>query len=128
MIIEHIGICVDNPISMAEWWVTNLDFKFLRILGDDNLGAAFIEDGKGTVIEIGKIPEVNCLDLNRLEPMQLHFALECIDPMKEAERLVNKGARFVGEAPRNEYLHEKILVCDPWGACIQLVNRKEKLK
>jgi glyoxylase I family protein len=127
MKLEHIGLCVDQPISMAEWWIENLGFKCIRKLGTDDDGVAFIADDSGTVIELGKLEEVHSLDLNRLESIQLHFAVECDDTMREAERLTGKGATFVGESPRNAYKNEKIILKDPWGGCIQLIRRKDRL-
>ena len=51
MKVEHIGLCIDHPISVAEWWVAHLGFKFLRKLGTDDNGAAFIADPHGIIIE-----------------------------------------------------------------------------
>src|SRR5512139_2910595 len=44
MKLEHIGLCVDEPLSMAEWWVNNLGFRYKLKLGTDNDGVAFITD------------------------------------------------------------------------------------
>jgi hypothetical protein len=41
--------------------------------------------------------------------------------------LVTVGAELIGESPRNAYPGEKILVRDPWGFVIQLLNRQDKL-
>ncbi len=128
MNVEHIGLCIDHPISVAEWWVAHLGFKFLRKLGTDDHGAAFIADPHGVVIEFGKLEEVPSLDLSRLQSIQLHFAMECNDPVQEAERLVKEGATSVGESPRNAYKNEKVIIRDPWGNCIQLINRQDKLR
>jgi hypothetical protein len=128
MKLEHIGLCIDHPISMAEWWVANLGFEFIRKMGTDEEGAAFITDHQGTVIEFAKLEEVPCLDLHGLEFIQLHFAIECGDTVREAERLVQNGAVLVGESPRNAYQNEKLIVRDPWGTYIQLINRKDKLQ
>lgn len=128
MKLEHIGLCIEYPISAAEWWVANLGFRFIRKLGTDKEGVAFISDTQGTVLELGKLAEVPCLNLDNLESIQLHFAIECDDPVQEAERLVKVGATLTGESPRNVYKNEKIIIKDPWGACIQLINRKDKLE
>jgi glyoxylase I family protein len=128
MNIEHIGLCIEHPISVAEWWVANLGFKFIRKLGTDAGGAAFIIDQQGTVVEFAKLEEVPSLDVSRLEFIQLHFALECSDTEQEAQRLVKEGATLVGESPRNAYKNEKVIIRDPWGNCIQLINRQEKLR
>ncbi len=128
MKIEHIGLCIENPISVAEWWVANLGFKFLRKLGTDEGGVAFISDQQGTVIELGKLEEIPCLDLSKLASIPLHFALDCNETVQEAQRLVKAGATFIGQSPRNTYENEKLIVRDPWGNTIQLINRLDKLR
>ena len=128
MKLEHIGLIIEHPISTAEWWVANLGFEWIRKLGTDDGGAAFITDQQGTVIEFAKLEEVPSLDLNGLKFIQLHFAIECDDTVREAERLVKLGAVMVGESPRNVYPNEKLIIRDPWGICIQLINRQDKLQ
>jgi glyoxylase I family protein len=127
MKLEHVGLCIEHPISIAEWWVANLGFEFIRKMGSDDDGVAFITDHQGTVIEFAKLEEVPCLDLKKLEFIQLHFAIECQNTALEAERLVKQGAELIGESPRNAYPNERLILRDPWGTCIQLVNRKDKL-
>jgi glyoxylase I family protein len=128
MKLEHVGLCIENPISAAEWWVANLGFEFIRKLGTDEGGVAFITDNQGTVIEFGKLEEVPSLNLSGLEFIQLHFAIECNNTEQEAERLVKKGATLIGESPRNAYNNEKLIIRDPWDICIQLIKRKDKLE
>jgi glyoxylase I family protein len=128
MQLEHIGLCIQQPISMAEWWVAHLGFTFIRKAGTDEDGVAFIRDAQGTVIEFGRLEEVPCLNLAGLESIQLHFAIDCDDVVGEAQRLVAHGAVLVGESPRNAYPNEKLILRDPWGACIQLIHRREKLQ
>ena len=126
--IEHIGICVAAPISMGEWYRDNLDFKIILCAGDDVEGVSFVVDSGGnTILELGKLPEGPPLDGRSLLPLQLHIAIECESPSAEAERLINAGAELLGESPRNSYKGEKVLIRDPWGYTIQLLNRKEKL-
>jgi hypothetical protein len=128
MRIEHVGICVDAPVSMGNWYRDNLDFSILWQAGDDIDGVSFISDNDGTILELAKIPEGPPLDAYSLEPLQLHIAIECSDPTTEAERLISAGATLIGESPRNSYPGEKILVRDPWGYVIQLLNRATKLE
>jgi hypothetical protein len=127
--IEHIGICVPAPISMGMWYRDNLGFKIVRSAGDDIDGVSFLIDSEGNaVLELGRLPEGPPLDSRSLLPLQLHIAIECENPTNEAGRLVKAGAELVGESPRNTYQGERILIRDPWGYTIQLVNRKDKLQ
>jgi hypothetical protein len=128
MKIEHIGICVSAPIQMGKWYRDNLGFQILRTSGTDTEGVVFLLDSEGkTVLEFGRLSEIPPLDVRSFLPVQLHIAVECAEPIREAKRLVAAGAELVGESPRNAYQGEKILVRDPWGMTIQLLNRKEKL-
>ncbi|MBN1810199.1 MAG: VOC family protein [Anaerolineae bacterium] len=128
MRIEHIGICVPAPISMGDWYRDHLGFKILHSGGDDAEGVSFIVDSAGkTVLELGKLAEGPPLNPHSLSPLQLHIAIECQDPAAEAQRLVSVGGELIGESPRNAYQGEKILIRDPWGFVIQLLNRQSKL-
>jgi catechol 2,3-dioxygenase-like lactoylglutathione lyase family enzyme len=126
--IEHIGMCVPAPISMGNWYRDHLGFEILRSVGDDAEGVSFIVDSAGrTVLELGKLAERPPLDPRSLAPLQLHIAIDCDDPTTEAQRLAAAGAELIGESPRNAYPGEKLLVRDPWGFVIQLLNRQSKL-
>ncbi len=113
---------------MGKWYRDNLGFRIIRSAGDDTDGVSFVIDGESnTILELGKLPEGPPLDGRSLLPLQLHIAIECEDPAAEVERLIKAGAELVGESPRNKYKGEKILIRDPWGYTIQLVNRENKL-
>jgi len=128
MNIEHIGMCVEAPVSMGVWYRDNLGFAIIRSAGNDQDGVTFLADSAGsTVLELGRLPEGPPLDARGLQPLQLHIAVACENPSVEAARLVGVGAKLVGESPRNSQPGEKILVRDPWGYTIQLVNRQERL-
>jgi catechol 2,3-dioxygenase-like lactoylglutathione lyase family enzyme len=128
MKIEHIGLCVPAPVSMGNWYRDHLGFKMLRQAGDDDDGVSFVAGDDGTVLELGRLPEGPPLEPRLWTPLQLHLAVECDDPAAEAQRLISAGAKLVGESPRNSRPGEKILIRDPWGFVIQLLNRKEKLR
>ena len=115
------------PVSMGNWYRDNLGFSILWQAGNDTDGVSFISDNDGTVLELGKLPAGPPLDPYSLEPLQLHIAIECNNPTHQAERLIAVGAELIGESPRNSYQGEKILVRDPWGFVIQLINRATPL-
>ena len=58
MKIEHIGICVEAPISMGNWYRDHLGFEILMQAGDDRDGVSFVAADNGTVLELGRLPEV----------------------------------------------------------------------
>jgi catechol 2,3-dioxygenase-like lactoylglutathione lyase family enzyme len=127
MKIEHIGICVSVPIAMGNWYKEHLGADILFHAGNDEDGVSFVTDGH-SVIEFGRLPEGPPLDPRAfVSPLQLHIAFECSNPRSEGERLIAAGAEWIGESPRNDEQGEKVLLKDPWGYTIQLVNRKKKI-
>ncbi len=128
MNIEHIGFLSHEPIQMGQWYKDNLGFRIIIVDGSDSDGVVFLEDDNGTVLEIGNLPGISPVDFRLHHPLSFHLAIECLSPENEAKRLVEAGAELVGESLKNAHKGEKILVRDPWGLTIQLLNRKIKLK
>jgi hypothetical protein len=128
MRVEHIGISVPEPIDMGNWYADNLGFQIVHQGGTNTEGVSFVKDQAGdTVLELFKLSGVDALKPKELQPIALHIAIDVKNPYDEAMKLVENGAEFIGEAPRNDYIGEKYLVRDPWGFVIQLVNRARKL-
>ena len=124
--IEHIGIAVEKPIEMANWYRETLGFNIKFSAEDEEKGVAFLMDCTDKVmLELGKIPNVSPL-ANRLNHhLQLHIALSSVDPDKDAEYLVSKGAAFIEKCPIRRPGENLIVLSDPWGNTIQLVKRSE---
>ena len=124
--IEHIGIAVEKPIEMANWYHDTLGFNIKFSAEDEEKGVAFLTDCTDKVmLELGKIPNVSPL-ANRLNHhLQLHIALTSVDPDKDAEYLVSKGATFIEKCPIRRPGENLMVLSDPWGNTIQLVKRSE---
>ncbi len=127
MIIEHIGISVAAPLSMAEWYVQHLGFTIRRSRGDDRDGVAFISDpDQGVMLEIFKNPVTPPLDSSSLVPLALHIALKSPDPAADVARLERAGAKRADpNAPIPDRGDILVLMRDPWGNVIQLVKREK---
>ena len=98
--IEHIGICVENPIEMAHWYQETLGFNIKFFAQDEEKGVAFITDGSDKVmLELGKVPKVLPLTREISHHLQLHIALKSEDPNRDAEYLVSNGATFIEICP-----------------------------
>jgi catechol-2,3-dioxygenase len=126
--IEHIGICVTQPVEMAHWYRDVLGFNIKLEGQDSEKGVAFITDADDRVmLEFGKVPNVDPLCEKTDHYLQLHIALKSDDPDKEAEYLVSKGATYIEKyaitLPGGEHL---IALRDPWGNTIQLARRKSE--
>ena len=124
--IEHIGIAVENPIEMANWYRETLGFNIKFSAEDEEKGVAFLTDCTDKVmLELGKIPNVSPLADRLNHHLQLHIALKSEDPDKDAEYLVSKGAAFIEKCPIRRTGENLIVLSDPWGNTIQLVKRCE---
>jgi hypothetical protein len=125
--IEHIGICVEEPIEMAKWYLETLGFNIKFSAQDDEKGVAFISDGGDKVmLELGKVPGVLPLVRGMSHHLQLHIALKSEDPDGDAEYLVSNGAKFIERCPIKRPGENLIVLSDPWGNTIQLVKRRDE--
>ena len=125
--IEHIGIAVEKPIEMANWYRYALGFRIKFSAEDEEKGVAFLTDGNDRVmLELGKVPDVLPLTEGMSHHLQLHIALKSDDPDKEAEYLASKGAKFIEKCRIKRPGENLIVLSDPWGNTIQLVKRSVK--
>jgi len=124
--IEHIGISVEKPIEMAKWYQETLGFNIKFSAQDEEKGVAFLTDCTDKVmLELGKIPNVSPLASRINHHLQLHIALKSVDPDRDAEYLVSKGAAFIEKCPITRPGENLIVLRDPWGNTIQLVKRSD---
>ena len=122
--IEHIGICVEKPLAMAEWYRDVLGFTIIFSAQDNEKGVAFLKDCEGKIMfEFGQIPDVNPLSSRLNHHLQLHIAFVSDDPEKDAEYLVSQGAVFIEKCPITLPGELLIALRDPWGNTLQLVKR-----
>jgi glyoxylase I family protein len=126
MKIEHIGLSVDKPISMAKWYVENLGFVIRRQNGDDHKGLAFISDSPhGAMLELFDNNVTPALKGYALSPLAVHIAVTSADPAGDVARLVKAGAVHIEGDPNKPTGDILVLLRDPWGMVIQLAKRAE---
>jgi|WetSurMetagenome_2_1015567.scaffolds.fasta_scaffold31534_4 catechol-2,3-dioxygenase len=126
--IEHIGICVSNPIEMAKWYKKVLGFE-IKFCGEDSEKAvAFVTDADNKImLEFGKIPNVKTTKESLNHHLQFHIALKSENPDDDAKFLVQNGATFIEKCPITRVDDYLIVLEDPWGNCIQLSKRGNKI-
>jgi catechol 2,3-dioxygenase-like lactoylglutathione lyase family enzyme len=121
--IEHIGVIVDQPVAMAEWYKRVLGFDILFANPKPGAETVFLRDSAGrTVVEFCAVPGAAPLAARADHPLQLHLAFASDAPEADAERLVGEGAVFLercASRPGDTILALK----DPWGNTIQLARR-----
>jgi glyoxylase I family protein len=123
MRIEHVAMQVHAPAQMADWYIKNLGFRYMKS-EDAPVPVRFIADDTGRVmLEIYCNPSVSVPDYSKMDPLHLHVAFVCEEIGITTERLVKAGALQVGPAevkPNGDVL---AMLRDPWGIPIQLCKR-----
>lgn len=125
MQIEHIGVSVERPREMAEWYARNLGCRVLLTEEDARHEVAFLTDEEqSTVLELTHVPQLPPTSRVLTSTTQLHVAFLSDDPYGQAKKLEGAGAVLVED---NSGVHPGevlLLLKDPWGSFIQLVKRE----
>ena len=124
MKIEHIGLSVSKPISMANWYVEHLGFIIRRQDGNDQKGLAFISDPEQeTMLELFDNNVTPPLGSYHLSPAAVHIAITSQDPDADMQRLIKAGAVYIEGDSKKATGDVLVLLRDPWGNTIQLARR-----
>jgi len=123
MRFEHVAINVPDSRSMADWYVKHCGLRIVVQI-DEPPYIRFLADQEGnTCIEIYQNPSADIPDYPNQDPMVYHHAFAVDDPQIISDKLQQAGASFVSETnlPNGTLL---IMLRDPWGIPLQLVQRK----
>lgn len=122
MRFEHVAINVPDSRSMADWYVEHCGLRIV-IQIDEPPFTRFLADQDGnTCIEIYQNTSADIPNYPFQNPLVYHnaFAVEDLNSAKDA--LLDAGASFVEDMnlPNGTRL---VMLRDPWGIPLQLVNR-----
>ncbi len=122
MKLEHVAINVEDSVAMADWYVKNCEMKVvLKVDGPPH--TRFLADSEGhSSIEIYSNPAAKTPDYANQHPLIYHHAFAVDDVEAVKDRLMNAGATFVEEVNLDNGAR-LIMLRDPWGIALQLVNR-----
>lgn len=127
MKIEHVAFNVEDPLSMARWYVEHLGFTIKRRVMESPW-AHFLADDSGTVmIEIYGNPDVEVPDYRATNPLVVHIALLANDVEAEIQRLTAAGATSEGEIKNQPNGDTMAFLRDPWGFTLQLIKRSKPM-
>ena len=123
MRIEHVGIQVQNPGAMADWYIAHLGFECKRS-ADSPVPIRFIADNSGKVmLEVYNNSAAVVPDRAAMDPLLLHVAFVCDDVPGTVERLIRAGATLDSGPEIKPNGDELAILRDPWGLAIQLCRR-----
>lgn len=127
MKIEHAAYQVEDPVSVAEWYVEHLGLRVKRSQAERPWGYFLADDGDGVMIEIYNNPKAPVPDYRSLDPLLLHLAFYTDDVAGTRQRLIAAGATPVGDIATNDVGDRLAMLRDPWGFAIQFVTRTTRM-
>jgi uncharacterized glyoxalase superfamily protein PhnB len=121
--VEHTAWQIQDPTSVAKWYVENLGFKVLRKL-DVSPFTHFLVDASGrVVVEMYNNPAAAVPDYPKLNPLHLHLAFAAENLEQERDRLLKAGATIAENMITTPAGDKLIMLRDPWGFPVQLCKR-----
>jgi len=127
MVIEHLGLNVENPAAMAEWYVAHLSMRVV-LAQDEPVPVRFLADSANHVmLEVYRNPAVAVPDYRAIDPLILHLAFASADVPGDYRRLLAAGAASAAEPKLLPSGDEIAIVRDPWGFAVQLVRRRKAM-
>lgn len=119
--IEHFAIASSNPQALAQWYVSNLEFK----INFEYAGNYFVKAKNGGLIEI--IPAEGARgEATARTPGMRHIAIAVDDFDAAYTHLRNTGVEFTGE-PYTTQGNRLVFFKDGDGNLIHLIQREKPL-
>jgi catechol 2,3-dioxygenase-like lactoylglutathione lyase family enzyme len=126
MRIEHFAFNVKDPTAVATWYCEHLGFSVKHRLTKAPY-THFLADSTGRVmIEVYNNPPDRVPDYDSMDPLIVHLAFVSENPVADAARLTEAGAREVDDVKLDDGSRLKMLK-DPWGFSIQLCKRNSPM-
>jgi glyoxylase I family protein len=127
MEIEHLGMNVEDPVALADWYVAHLGMRIVSAW-DEPLPVRFLADSAGHVmIEVYCNPAAEWLDYSLVNPLVIHLAFSSENVRRDYARLLAAGATPASEPATLPSGDQIAVVRDPWSFPIQLVQRRQPM-
>src|SRR6185295_13543304 len=92
MKIEHTAYQVDDPVSLARWYVSHLGLRVKRAQQESPFGQFLADDGDAVMLEFYRHTSIPVPDYRSMDPMVLHLAFRTNDVGGTRQRLLAAGA------------------------------------
>lgn len=127
MRIEHLALNVSDPNGMARWYIEHLGFQVKRRVMESPW-AYFLADESGqTMLEIYGREDLAVPDYAAQHAGTLHLALVSDDVLGDVDRLRQAGCTLEGQIDHQANGDVMAFLRDPWGLCLQIVQRAEPM-
>jgi catechol-2,3-dioxygenase len=122
MKLEHFALNVEDPVAMAQWYITHLGLQAVRQMQQAPYTTFLADDSSRILIEIYKNPADQVPVYRDMHPLLVHLAFVSQKPDEDAARLINAGASLVSNQRLEDGSH-LVMMRDPWGLALQLCKR-----
>jgi glyoxylase I family protein len=122
MRFEHFALNVPDARAAVQWYTSHLGLRIARTRADAPYTTFLADDSGRVIIELYSNPAAPFPDYKAAHPLCFHVAFVAADPNAVRVRLLAAGAKAAYEEslPDGSFL---IMLRDPWGIPLQLVNR-----
>ena len=125
--VEHVAFNVEDPLSMARWYVEHLGFEVKRRVMEAPWAHFLVDSSGSTMIEIYGNKEAEALDFPNLSPAAVHLAFVSEDIESDVQKLVAEGGTCESGVLPLPGGDSMAFVRDPWGFTLQLVKRAQPM-
>lgn len=126
MKFEHLALNVPDAAAMAAWYMEHCQMQAVIAMQQPPY-THFLADSTGrTIAEIYSNPQAPFPDYASQHPLCLHVAFAVQNAGQSMERLMAAGAAPVSDQTLEDGTR-LIMLRDPWGIALQLVQRAQPL-
>jgi len=120
---EHFATNTTDSRAKAKWYADNLGMDILRQGGLPDYGTFVADSGKDMMLELYQKKEFPFIDYNKINPVSIHLAFVVNNVGVYKKKLLNGGAKLVNDIPKSASGDKVLVMRDPWGFPIQLIQR-----
>ncbi len=121
---EHIAFLLPNPGKAVEWYCSNLDMKIVN----KGKGSIFVTDSaRNIMLEFLINNEVKPLNFRKINVLSLHIAFHTKNAEMLKKKLIGNDATVESDLTTTDSGDKIMILRDPWGIPIQLVERKNPI-
>ncbi len=123
MKLDHLALQHPEPEAASAWLCLHFGLTVYRVSTSASRARFLKCPETAVMLEIYRQPDAPVPDYPSMPPAVLHIAFYTEDIPRETARLLAAGATQAGEPGRNSAGDHFLMLRDPWGVPIQLVNR-----
>lgn len=124
---EHVAFNVQDPVTVAQWYVQHLGMKVLRHGGEPTFTTFIADSGKRMMIEFFRNTSAPLFPAESCHVMSIHLAFSTPTLDSTVKRLLLAGARWADTIQVTPLGDRVCILRDPWGIPLQFVERKKPL-